>query len=50
MVQESRQEHETFVQMVKDSLRKAQKHTSGLRERIQGSSSLACSVQPEQRS
>jgi hypothetical protein len=31
MVQESRQDHEAFAQMVKDSLRKAQEHTSGLR-------------------
>ena len=31
MIQESRQEHEAFAQMLKDSLRKAQEHTSGLR-------------------
>jgi hypothetical protein len=31
MVQESRQDREALVQMVKDSLRKAQEHTSGLR-------------------
>jgi hypothetical protein len=32
MVQESKQDREAFVQMVKESLRKAQEHTSGLRK------------------
>jgi hypothetical protein len=31
MVQESIQDHQAFAQMVKDSLQKAQEHTSGLR-------------------
>jgi hypothetical protein len=33
MVKESRQDHDAFAQMVKDSLRKAKEYTSGLRRK-----------------
>jgi len=33
MIKEPKQDHDAFVQMVKDSLRKAREYTSGLRKR-----------------